>query len=251
MPTYVLRSRRATAFYRTLRYALFFGVLVALLFGSYRNKFAALFPSLIGAPPVAKAPTIVKLGPNGASPPASSKLPTVVKLGSEPPTQLDSLSTGAIGSSKLPTIVKPGETLSAAPGSTKLPTVVKSAAELQPSRIEVVDGGTVRLDGQSYRLIGLDTPESGARAKCAAEREKAAAAARRLREIVAGGGIRFDRVACNCPANTEGTEQCNYGRLCGVLTASGRDVGQTLIGEGLARSYNCGAWYCPPKKPWC
>jgi endonuclease YncB( thermonuclease family) len=250
-PTYLPRSRRARGFYRALRYAVFIGTLVALLFGSYRNQFAELFPSLIGAPPVVKAPTVVKLGPNGASPPAGSKLPTVVKLGSDSRTQLDSLTTGAIGGSKLPTVVKPGESLSPAPGASKLPTVVKPTAALQPNRIEVVDGDTVRLDGQSYRLVGLDTPESGARAKCAAEREKATAAVRRLREIVAGGGIRLDRVACNCPANTEGTEQCNYGRLCGVLTSSGRDVGQTLIGEGLARSYNCGAWYCPPKQPWC
>jgi endonuclease YncB( thermonuclease family) len=251
MPTYVFRSRRSTAIYRALRYALFFAVLIALLFGSYRNQFAELFPSLIGPPPAIKAPTVVKLGPNGASPVAASKLPTVVKLGNDQRSAPDNLITGSISASKLPTVVKPGESLMAAPGTSQLPTVVRPTAALAPNRIEVVDGDTVRLDGQSYRLVGLDTPESGARAKCAVEREKAAAAARRLREIVAGGGIRLDRVACNCPANTEGTEQCNYGRLCGVLTSSGRDVGQTLIGEGLARSYNCGAWYCPPKQPWC
>ena len=249
MPTTLPRSRSARGSYRALRYVLFFGVLFALLFGSYRNQFSELFPSLIGEPVVNKGPTVVKLGPNAPPAPAGSKLPTVIKLGSDP--QLDSLSTGSVGGSKLPTIVKPGDVPSSAPNGAKLPTVVKSAASLQPSRVEVVDGDTVRLDGQRYRLIGIDTPESGPHAKCAAEREKAAATADRLREIVAGGGIRLDRVACNCPAGTEGTEQCNYGRLCGVLTASGRDVGQTLVGEGLARSYNCASWHCPPKRSWC
>jgi endonuclease YncB( thermonuclease family) len=245
-----------------LRYLLFAGVLVALLFGSYRNQFAELFPSLMGAPPAAKSPSVVKLGPNGANSAAGSKLPTVVKLGTDSAGPFDNLTTsaiGAFGGPKLPAVVKPGVDAAAAADGSRLPAVVKPGinsfgpadASLKSGRIEVVDGDTVRLDGKSYRIAGIDTPESGEHAKCAAEREKAEVVTRRLREIVAGGGLRLDRVSCNCPAGAEGTEQCNYGRLCGVLTSSGRDVGQTLIGEGLARSYNCGAWHCPKKQGWC
>lgn len=259
MPKYLPRSARGRGSYRVLRYALFAGVLIALLFGSYRNQFAELFPSLIGAAPAAKTPTVVKLGPNGTNPSAGSKLPTVVKLGADNAGAVDNLTTGGIGGPKLPTIVKPGDDPVVAPNKGRLPAVVKPGvnafgptdASLRPGRIEVVDGDTIRLDGRSYRLAGIDAPESGERAKCAAEREKAEAAMRRLREIVAGGGLRLERVSCNCPAGAEGTEQCNYGRLCGTLTSSGRDVGQTLIGEGLARSYNCGAWHCPKKRGWC
>ena len=43
---------------------------------------------------------------------------------------------------------------------------------------------------------------------------------------------------------------CNYGRACGILKARGRDVGATLISEGLARAYVCGPRSCPPRQGW-
>ena len=195
---------------------------------------------------------------HGTGTAAGPKLPTVVKLGTDTAGPFDGMTTGSTGD-QLPTVVKPSAEPAAASNGSRLPAVVKPGinsfgptdASLRSGRVEAVDGDTIRLDGKSYRLAGIDMPESGARAKCAAEREKAEAATRRLREIVARGGLRLERVSCNCPAGAEGTEQCNFGRLCGVLTSSGRDVGQTLIGEGLARAYNCGAWHCPQKKSWC
>ena len=36
-----------------------------------------------------------------------------------------------------------------------------------------------------------------------------------------------------------------------TLKAHGRDVGMILIGEGLARSYHCGATRCPGRRSWC
>ena len=241
---------------------MFFGILIALLFGSYRNQFAELFPSLIGEP-------AVKLAPNAAPPSAVAKNPTIVKLGSDQRTQLDGLTTGSINStatsvatsvtsgSKLPTIVKLGTESNDTPIDPKLPQVVKpgqtatTSAAIQLERITVIDGDTIRLDNQSYRLVGIDTPESGPRAKCLAERDKSARATLRVRELVAGGDLKLDRVACACATGTEGTQSCNSGRFCGVLMAAGRNVGQLLINEGLAKKYNCGAWYCPPKQSWC
>jgi endonuclease YncB( thermonuclease family) len=122
---------------------------------------------------------------------------------------------------------------------------------IQPSNILIIDGDTIRISGQTYRLVGFDTPERGSQAKCNAERELAARATRRLREIVARGDLRFNRVACACPPGSEGTRRCNYGRLCGTLTAAGRDVGTILIGEGLARRYICSGTHCPPRQNWC
>ena len=215
-------------------------VLLAVLFGSYRNQFGELFATF--DPRVPKLPAVFSLGPN------SSAGPSVIKLNANPAgapagpkvIQLDVSSTGALGGPRLPTVIKLNTNPDRAP-----------TGSIQPKSIEVVDGDTIRADGQPYRLAGLDTPESGLKAKCAAERELAARASRRLREIVAGGGLKLDRVACGCAAGTEGTEKCNYGRLCGVLTASGRDVSLTLIGEGLAKKYDCSAGHCPPKQPWC
>jgi endonuclease YncB( thermonuclease family) len=121
----------------------------------------------------------------------------------------------------------------------------------QSGQIEVIDGDTVRFNGERYRLIGLDTPESGDRARCDDERRRAEAATLRLRALVAGGDARFVRVACACRPGQEGSRYCNYGRLCGSLLVGGRDVGATLISEGLAHPYVCGATSCPPRRPWC
>jgi endonuclease YncB( thermonuclease family) len=111
--------------------------------------------------------------------------------------------------------------------------------------------GTVRLNGTAYRLIGFDTPERGDKAQCDEERRRAESATHRLLDLIATGNARLTRVACACPPGREGSRNCNYGRLCGSLTIGGRDVGQILIGEGLARSYTCGATSCPRRRPWC
>ena len=119
------------------------------------------------------------------------------------------------------------------------------------SDIQVIDGDTIRSSGKIYRLVGFDTPETGLRAQCEHERTLAGRATFRLRQIVAGGGLRLERVPCACQPGTEGTERCNYSRLCGVLTAAGRDVGATLISEGLACRFVCGATRCPQRESWC
>ena len=50
---------------------------------------------------------------------------------------------------------------------------------------------------------------------------------------------------------THGTRRCNYGRQCAILKAKGVDVGLTLIAEGLARVYVCGADRCPRRQGRC
>ncbi len=122
---------------------------------------------------------------------------------------------------------------------------------LDSVRIEVLDGDTIRTGRQIYRLVGFNTPESGANAQCEHERILAARATRRLRQLAAGAELDLRRVPCACPRGTEGTGQCNYGRLCGALTVGGRDVGTILIAEGLAEPYLCGSTSCPPRKSWC
>jgi endonuclease YncB( thermonuclease family) len=121
----------------------------------------------------------------------------------------------------------------------------------QSGPIDVVDGDTVRYEGFTYRLVGFDTPERGDRARCDDERQRAERATQRLRGLISAGSPRLTRVACACRPGDEGTSRCNYGRLCGVLMVGGRDVGQILIGEGLAHPYVCSGTSCPKRRPWC
>jgi hypothetical protein len=117
--------------------------------------------------------------------------------------------------------------------------------------IIVLDGDTVRSDGKTYRLVGIDTPEKNPRAQCGSEHDRAMRATRRLQQLVDGGKTDLARVACACRQGTEGTSACNHGRLCGRLIAGGRDVARILINEGLAHPYPCGNWSCPPRRNWC
>jgi micrococcal nuclease len=127
---------------------------------------------------------------------------------------------------------------------------IANASPLDPSQIEVVDGDTIRIAGETFRLVGFDAPETY-RAQCSSERDLGNRATFRLRQLVAGGGIDLERVVCSCWPGTEGTPHCNYGRSCGVLRVYGRDVGELLIEEKLARAYVCGRTSCPPREAWC
>lgn len=89
----------------------------------------------------------------------------------------------------------------------------------------VIDGDTVRVGGESVRIIGLDAPEMQSR--CLREWRMARAATARLGELVAAGVV----------LEPQGRDR--YRRLLAVVRDSrGRDVAQVLIAERLARPYN-------------
>ena len=127
------------------------------------------------------------------------------------------------------------------------------AEPIEPGRIRVVDGDTIRIEGEarSVRLVGFNTPETR-RAECPAERELGQQASRRLRQLVTAGGLDLQLVPCACARGTDGTPRCNYGRSCGVLRSRGEDVGAILIRDGLAVPFVCGETRCPQTpRPWC
>jgi endonuclease YncB( thermonuclease family) len=118
-------------------------------------------------------------------------------------------------------------------------------------RPTVLDGDTVPWQGRTVRLVGFDTPETGDRARCQSERANGDSATARLRELIVSGTVKLELVRCACPPGSEGTKACNFGRPCGILTVDGRDAGQILLSEGLARRYRCGQLSCPPRGSWC
>lgn len=116
----------------------------------------------------------------------------------------------------------------------------------------VTDGDTVRMnDGTPVRLVGFNTPETF-EPRCEMEARLGEKAKNRLRKLVASGIASVTKVPCACAPGTEGTKRCNFGRSCGILHVDGRDVGQTMISEGLAVPFRCGQTSCPPmQRPWC
>lgn len=94
--------------------------------------------------------------------------------------------------------------------------------------IVVIDGDTVDRGVARYRLVGFDAPEIR-QAQCPEERTLGLAAARRLRELVASGKAQLvpDR-----------RQRDKYGRGLARLVIDGRDAGELLISEGLARPYD-------------
>lgn len=112
------------------------------------------------------------------------------------------------------------------------------SVDTEAPRIRVIDGDT--LEDMSaditYRLVNIDTPETGSRARCTAERELGDRATIAARTLIANARSfetlptgRIDR----------------YGRTIAYIRVDGRDLGETLIADGLARPWR------GRREPWC
>lgn len=110
------------------------------------------------------------------------------------------------------------------------------------SDIYVVDGDTIRVDGESYRLAGFNTPETRT-AECASERVVGYEAKERLRQLLdAAEAIRLDIHLKRNGAPT----QDKYRRRVGDLFVDGQSVAEVMISEGHAERYENGA-----RRDWC
>ena len=91
----------------------------------------------------------------------------------------------------------------------------------------VVDGDTIWFQGERIRLMGYDTPELKTNI-CGGQKEKnlAILASTRLVEILNGQPFNIERHGLD-----------KYGRTLAIIRSNGRDVGEMLIKERLARSW--------------
>jgi hypothetical protein len=99
----------------------------------------------------------------------------------------------------------------------------------------VVDGDTIYLEGQKIRIAGIDAPETHDYG-CPEELALGERSASRLQELLNGGAVSLSSID---------RDEDVYGRKLRNAAVDGRDVGDTLIGEGLAREYAGG------RRSWC
>ena len=105
-------------------------------------------------------------------------------------------------------------------------------------RLRVIDGDTVEVlgSGERIRLPNIDTPEAGDRARCAAERRAADNATRTARQLITA--------ARTIDIRRTGREDI-YGRTIAYVILDGRDLGQALMAQGVARPWR------GRREPWC
>lgn len=103
------------------------------------------------------------------------------------------------------------------------------ATPLYGGDVRVVDGDTLDIDGQRYRLNGIDAPERGQNCvQKAGLWNCGSAAANRVATM-----LRQGQVACK----TLGPDPAYPERMIGHCTVDGQDIGAHLIAAGLAWAY--------------
>jgi endonuclease YncB( thermonuclease family) len=107
--------------------------------------------------------------------------------------------------------------------------LLSTAAYAEPNRCRAIDGDTYQCDGIRIRVENIDAPELHAR--CPSELD-AANAAKRFAQAALDGAIKIDiRVYEKRPRD-------RYGRTLAHVLVDGDDLGELMIGAGLARPYH-------------
>ena len=101
--------------------------------------------------------------------------------------------------------------------------------------VRVIDGDTFDLAGERIRIADIDTPEVDGR--CAYESDLASRATTRMRALLSEGPFELHPIA--------GRDEDRYGRKLRIVTRGGRSLGDTLVAEGLARTWT------GRREPWC
>ncbi|GLK74709.1 thermonuclease family protein [Ancylobacter dichloromethanicus] len=117
--------------------------------------------------------------------------------------------------------------------------------------IYVIDGDTIVVGREHIRIVGIDAPETR-QARCDAElRLGLEAKARVLFLLQRACGPLAKADAGRCLTIQRQPAPDRYGRTLARIGVGGRDLGATLVAEGLARPYICPRGRCPARKPWC
>ncbi len=99
----------------------------------------------------------------------------------------------------------------------------------------MVDGDTAWIDGERIRIADIDAPETHP-PRCPYEADLGDKATVRLAELMNAG--RFE-------LNMADRDTDRYGRKLRILVRGGRSLGDQLVAEGLARTWE------GRRRPWC
>jgi endonuclease YncB( thermonuclease family) len=99
----------------------------------------------------------------------------------------------------------------------------------------VVDGDTFWIGGEKVRIAGIDAPETHP-PRCADEARLGNAATERLHALLNSGAVTMTSID---------RDRDRYGRLLRNVAVNGADIGEAMIGAGVARAYGSG------RRSWC
>lgn len=104
-----------------------------------------------------------------------------------------------------------------------------------PTKTCIVDGDTLWLEGENIRLEGFDTPEPQTQI-CGGDQEK---------ELAALASVRLMELLNTNTWTVERSGADRYGRTIATIRIGGRDIGEWLVEERLARRWPDGhEWWC-------
>jgi len=109
------------------------------------------------------------------------------------------------------------------------------AAQASAGDLHVIDGDTFELDGVRIPIADIDTPET--RGRCPHETQLAARATARMGALLRQGPFELHRTGTR--------DEDRYGRKLRIVTRGGHSLGDTLVAEGLARTWS------GRREPWC
>jgi endonuclease YncB( thermonuclease family) len=118
---------------------------------------------------------------------------------------------------------------------------VASATAARAPTVTVTDGDSIKVNGERWRLLGYDCPETY-QAKCESEYKLGIVATARLQKLI--------DTAKKIETVTDGRRD-RYRRILGRLIIDGRDVMLPMTADGLCVPYVCGAHRCPRRRSWC
>ncbi len=108
-------------------------------------------------------------------------------------------------------------------------TIMLCVQSCEPAEIRVWDGDSLRLGmtqaAEAIRIFNIDAPEI--EGQCVHESDLAQRSKRRLAELLQGQRVEVLR---------QGTDR--YGRTLANVSINGRDAGDILVNDGLARTWS-------------